>query len=85
MKDSSQNGKQIPLLNLFQFIKGGSRMLRSIKKACDYIHTDDPGSAIKVHTIRTWCKEGKIKYLTVGNKILIDMDSLFEYIGQKRN
>ena len=48
-------------------------MLRSIKKACDYIHSQDPASAIKVHTIRTWCKEGKIKYLTTGNKILVDM------------
>ena len=57
-------------------------MLRSIKKACDLIHIDDPESAIKVHTIRTWCKEGKIKYLTVGNKILIDMESLYKYIGQ---
>lgn len=60
-------------------------MLRSIKKAFDYIHTDDPCSAITVHTIRTWCKEGKIKFLTVGNKILVDMDSLLEYIGQKQN
>ena len=59
-------------------------MLRSIKKAVDYIQADDPNTAIKVHTLRTWCKEGKIKFLTVGNKILIDMDSLLEYIGQKR-
>ena len=59
-------------------------MLRSIKKACDYIHSQDPASAIKVHTIRTWCKEGKIKYLTTGNKILVDMNSLLEYIGEKK-
>lgn len=65
--------------------KGVISMLRSIKKACDLIHAEDPESAIKVHTLRNWCKEGKIKFLTVGNKILIDMDSLFEYIGQKLN
>ncbi|MBE5745674.1 MAG: helix-turn-helix domain-containing protein [Clostridiales bacterium] len=58
-------------------------MLRSVKKAVEYILAEDPNSAIKVHTIRTWCKEGKIKFLTVGNKILIDMDNLLEYIGQK--
>ena len=58
-------------------------MVRSIKQAVDYIQKTDPDSAIKTHTIRTWCKEGKIKFLTVGTKILIDMDSLFEYIGQK--
>ena len=58
-------------------------MLRSIKKAVDYIHSEDPESAIKIHTIRTWCKEGKIKYRTVGNKILVDMDSLFDFISNK--
>lgn len=58
-------------------------MLRSIKKAVDYIHSEDPESAIKIHTIRTWCKEGKIKYLTVGNKILVDMESLFDFISNK--
>lgn len=58
-------------------------MVRSIKQAVDYIHTTDPESAIKVHTIRTWCKEGKIRFLTVGTKVLVDMDSLLEYIGQK--
>lgn len=58
-------------------------MLRSIKKAVDYIHSEDLESAIKIHTIRTWCKEGKIKYLTVGNKILVDMDSLFDFISNK--
>ena len=57
-------------------------MLRSIRKACELIHAEDPESAIKTHTIRTWCKEGKIKFLTVGNKVLVHMGSLFEYIGQ---
>ncbi len=58
-------------------------MVRSINQAVKYIRSTDPESAIKVHTIRTWCKEGKIKFLTVGTKILIDMDSLLEYIGYK--
>ena len=60
-------------------------MLRSIKKAVDFIQAEDPNTAIRVHTIRTWCKEGKIKFLTVGTKILIDMESLLEYIGKKTN
>lgn len=58
-------------------------MLRSIQKAVDFIREEDPDTAIRVHTLRAWCKEGKIKYLTVGCKILIDMDSLLEYIGQR--
>ena len=58
-------------------------MLRSLQKAVDFIREEDPDTAIKVHTLRARCKEGKIKYLTVGCKILIDMDSLLEYIGQR--
>lgn len=45
-------------------------MLRSIKKTFDMVKQNDPETAITVHTIRMWCKEGKIKYLTAGNKIL---------------
>ena len=58
-------------------------MLRSIKKAWDMIKADDPETAITVHTIRTWCKEGKVKSLSAGNKVLVDMNSLFDYISPK--
>lgn len=58
-------------------------MLRSIKKAYDFILQSDPDTAITVHTIRVWCKEGKIKCLTAGNKVLVDIDSLFKYISFK--
>ena len=61
--------------------KGGTNMLRSIKKAYEMVRAKDPDTAITVHTIRTWCKEGKVKSLTSGNKILVDMESLFEYIS----
>ena len=58
-------------------------MLRSIKKAWDMVKADDPETAITVHTIRTWCREGKIKSLSAGNKVLVDMNSLFDYISPK--
>lgn len=58
-------------------------MLRSIKKAFDMVKQEDPDTAITVHTIRMWCKEGKIKCLTAGNKILIDVQSLMDYIAIK--
>ncbi|MCM1368221.1 MAG: helix-turn-helix domain-containing protein [Roseburia sp.] len=60
-------------------------MLRSIQKAWDIVKQDDPETAITVHTIRTWCKEGKIKSLYAGNKVLVDMDSLLEYISPNKN
>lgn len=58
-------------------------MLRSIKKAYDIIRKEDKDTAITVHTIRTWCKEGKVRCLTAGNKILVDMESLMDYISLK--
>lgn len=58
-------------------------MLRSIKKAFDIIKAEDAETAITVHTIRTWCKQGKIKCLTAGNKVLVDMQSLLDYIAIK--
>ena len=58
-------------------------MLRSIKKAYDMIRAKDPETSLTMHTIRAWCKEGKIKHLTAGNKILVDMESLMDYISMK--
>ncbi len=58
-------------------------MLRSIKKAFDIIKAEDAETAITVHTIRTWCKQGKINCLTAGNKVLVDMQSLLDYIAIK--
>lgn len=58
-------------------------MLRSIKKAFELVRQDDPETAITVHTIRMWCKEGKVKSLTAGNKVLVDVQSLMDYIAMK--
>lgn len=56
-------------------------MLRSIKKAFDMIKTEDPDTSITIHTIRVWCKENKIKSLKAGTKILVDIESLKNYIS----
>ena len=56
-------------------------MLRSIKSAHELLLQEDPDTAITVHTIRMWCKQGKIRYLTAGTKILVDMESLLNYIS----
>ena len=58
-------------------------MLQSIKKAYDIVRQQDAETAVTVHTIRMWCKEGKIKCLTAGNKVLVDIDSLMNYIAIK--
>ena len=58
-------------------------MLRSIKKAFEIIKEQDSETSITVHTIRIWGKEGKVKCLNAGTKILVDMDSLLDYISLK--
>lgn len=55
-------------------------MLRSIKQSYDLIRKADPESAITVYMIRLWCKEKKIRSLNVGSKILVDFESLKNYI-----
>ena len=55
-------------------------MLRSVKNAYEMLLREDPDTAITVHTIRMWCKQGKVRYLTAGSKILVDMESLRGYI-----
>ena len=60
-------------------------MLRSIKKAFEIIKEQDKETSITVHTIRIWCKEGKVKCLNAGTKVLVDMDSLLDYISMKND
>ena len=56
-------------------------MLRSIKKAQEMIRKEDPETAVTVHTIRMWCKNGKIKCLNAGTKLLVDVQSHMDYIS----
>lgn len=58
-------------------------MLRSIRKAYEIIKEQDKDTSITIHTLRVWCKEGKIKSLNAGTKVLVDMDSLLDYISLK--
>lgn len=45
------------------------------------IRKEDPETAVTVHTIRMWCKNGKIKCLNAGTKLLVDVQSLMDYIS----
>lgn len=46
-------------------------MLRSIQKAFDIIKAEDAETAITVHTIRTWCKQGKLSALQPATRFLL--------------
>lgn len=54
--------------------------LRTIKQCYEYIKSQDSESAVTLYLIRTLCSQGKVKYITAGNKILIQLDSLLEYL-----
>ena len=66
--------------------KEETKMLRSIQKAYEEIKKDDPNTSITPYTIRRWCQSGKIRHLLTGNKILVDMESLTDFIeGNNEN
>lgn len=58
-------------------------MLRTIQKAFESIKKEDPDTSITQYSIRKWVKDGLIKYRMSGNKILVDMDSLKNYINME--
>ena len=56
-------------------------MLRSTSKALEAIKKQDPDTSITQYTIRRWCLEGKIKYIMSGNKILVNLESLLDFVN----
>lgn len=56
-------------------------LLRSVRKALELIQKDDKDTAVTLHAIRTWCKENKVRNVKVGNKILVDVESLLNYVN----
>jgi hypothetical protein len=58
-------------------------MLRSIRKAYEIIKEQDPETSITLHTLRVWCKENKISNIHAGTKVLIDIESLNNFINGK--
>ena len=59
-------------------------MLRSVRKALELIQKDDKDTAVTLHAIRTWCKENKVRSLNTGSKILVDFESLEDYISLQK-
>jgi len=57
-------------------------MLRTIKGAYEELVKEDPQTPIRPFTIRKWCKEGKIRIVQAGSKILVDMQSLKDFINK---
>ena len=56
-------------------------MLRTVNKALDEIKKIDKDTAVTAYTIRSWAKEKKIRSISAGTRVLIDVESLIEYIN----
>lgn len=55
--------------------------MRTISEARDYIRKEDPETAVTANSIRTLCKEGIVNCVFSGKKILVDLDSLLEFLS----
>jgi len=56
------------------------RRMRTINQVVEEFKKEDPTTAITYSFINTLIKENKIKYIAVGSKRLVDLDSLIEYL-----
>ena len=54
--------------------------MRTINDALYYLKSHDPETSITSYTIRTLCKKRVIWTVRVGNRILLDLDSLLAYL-----
>ena len=56
--------------------------MRTVQEALAEIHKADAGSAVTANCIRTLCKNGQIRCIHTGNKILVDLDDLLALMGE---
>ena len=54
--------------------------MRTINETICEIKQADPKSAVTAYFVRTLCKENKIRHFYTGKKVLVDLDSLIEYL-----
>ena len=55
--------------------------MRTIGESVAEIKELDAKSAVTANCIRTLCKEGKVHCVYTGKKILVDLDSLLEFLS----
>ena len=57
--------------------------MRSMQECADYFATRDPETKIKYCTLRKWALEGKIQFVQIGNRKLINLDLLLDIASGK--
>ena len=61
--------------------------MRTLPETIKYLQQQDPDTAITLTALRRMVKQGKIPAFHAGNKALIDVDTLGEYLfkpGEKK-
>ena len=56
--------------------------MRTIKDSVIAIKELDPYTAISEWLVRKWCKGGMVKCFTSGNKILVNLDDLIDFLSR---
>ena len=57
------------------------RRMRKIREAMAEIKEMDPGSTLTWYTVRKLCKNKKIRNIEAGNKLLVDLDDLIDFLN----
>lgn len=55
-------------------------MIRTINGAIKELRKEDPNTPINSHMLRRWIASGELKHSKSGNRFLIDMDVLKEFL-----
>ena len=55
-------------------------IMRTAEGAYNYILEQDPGTAVSLHFIRMLIKQGKIRHIKAGNRFLINVNELLDYL-----
>jgi excisionase family DNA binding protein len=55
-------------------------MIRTINGAVEQLRKEDPETPVNSDMIRRWLASGKLKHTKSGNRYLIDMDVLKEFM-----
>lgn len=56
--------------------------MRTVQEALEEIQKADAESAVTANCIRTLCKNGEIRCIHTGKKILVDLDDLLALMGE---
>ncbi|NLL55856.1 MAG: DNA-binding protein [Clostridiales bacterium] len=57
------------------------KRMRTIPEAFAEIKSLDEKSSLTQNAIRLLCKQGKIRFVMIGTKYLVDLDNLIEFLN----